>query len=1180
MFCIYAKAAAPVCHTVRARMLCLLSFTLLVPLITSAAPDVDRSGCDSASLSLLQDSPSRDGKKDFGRLGPGEIVKQKIGRGEVHTFRIALMAGQYARVVVEQQSVDLTLRVSGSDGVGIIEIDSPNGLLGPESASVMAQMTGDYTLEIKADKTSPDGSYELKIETLREPTQTDIKRMAAERLFAEGQKQRYLGTKQSRELAIEKYKEAQAIWETLGDVQAEAYALCNIGRAFRALGSFPDSIDYLNRVLLLLQGTPDVAERAFILNEIGTTHRDLGDPLQALEPYSQALELRRSIGDPWGQAQMLNNIGLVYWNTGYYRKAIENYEEAIRYWREAHDHYNEANTRNNLGEAYAELSELPYAMENFQQVLKFTQEVGDKRLEAYVRNNLGKLFEAGADPQEALHYYEDALKLFQDLKISSGEALVLDNIGMAHADAGDTELGLEYLKKSLEIRQQLNEPRGLSLTLTNIGYIYALQKDQPEALNYFNRALPFSIKSHNKLFIAYALLSAGMAYASSNEPKKAIEYYQQALNTQKEMDDRRGQAIALDGMGQAYASLGELSEAFASYDQALQAWRALNYKQGEAQTLYGIAKAELERANLSEALRKIEQAIEIVESLRTKMTSQRLQITYFATKQDYYALNIEVRMRLYDATLSAEDKIAGLYVSEQARARNLLDLLSEAHANTRRGVPSELTEKNNRLERNIDAQAEALMRLRNLNWTEKAVIAERQLNELITQYDSLQAEIRAASKSAADLKRPQPLRLNELQQLLDDDTLLLEYALGEKRSYLWVVTTTTIDSYALPGRAEIEQAATSVRELLTAYEPPKKGESREQYGDRLTEANAHYWQRATELSRKVLSPIYSYPRAKRLVVIADGVLQYIPFEALPVLATSRQSNETSISDKTTQRDVHIPLITQYEILYEPSASTLAELRAAPKKNAAKSVAVLADPVFDNKDERVAKDKKNLALDAANSNRPRSLSRALRDAGDIGSQAKLERLDYTENEANEIIAVASPNSWLKAVGFKANRDLVMSPEMKQYAIIHFATHGIFDDKHPELSGLVLTLVNEQGMPVDGFLRLHDIYNLDLSANLIVLSSCRTGIGKQVKGEGLIGLTRGFMYVGARRVVASLWRVDDEATAELMKRFYWHLLKERKPASTSLRLAQLEIMGKRDQWRAPYYWAGFVLQGDWK
>jgi CHAT domain-containing protein len=178
-----------------------------------------------------------------------------------------------------------------------------------------------------------------------------------------------------------------------------------------------------------------------------------------------------------------------------------------------------------------------------------------------------------------------------------------------------------------------------------------------------------------------------------------------------------------------------------------------------------------------------------------------------------------------------------------------------------------------------------------------------------------------------------------------------------------------------------------------------------------------------------------------------------------------------------------------------------------------------------------------------------------------------------------MALAAKGAGLKAVDFDANRATATNTDLSQYRIVHFATHGLLNSQHPELSGVVLSLLDEQAQPQDGFLRAHEIYNLNLPAELVVLSGCKTGLGKEIKGEGLVGLTRGFMYAGAARVVVSLWDVNDVATAELMKRFYQKMLAEGQRPAAALRAAQV-AMWKEKRWQAPYYWAAFVLQGEWR
>jgi CHAT domain-containing protein len=269
----------------------------------------------------------------------------------------------------------------------------------------------------------------------------------------------------------------------------------------------------------------------------------------------------------------------------------------------------------------------------------------------------------------------------------------------------------------------------------------------------------------------------------------------------------------------------------------------------------------------------------------------------------------------------------------------------------------------------------------------------------------------------------------------------------------------------------------------------------------------------------------------------------------------------------------------------PSASLLALLRrqANGRGVAPKEVVVLADPVFDKQDPRVAvAAKNNQAIVAALGREtipPSSeqLALSLRDVGLAG--AALPRLAFSRREADSIMAMTDTGKGMEAVDFEANRETALNKDLGQYRIVHFATHGLLDNEHPELSGLVLSLVDKDGKPRDGFLDLEDVYNLTLPADLVVLSACETGLGKQINGEGLIGLTRGFMYAGASRVVASLWKVDDVATAELMGRFYRAMLEEGLRPAAALRRAQIE-MQQQKRWADPYYWAAFTIQGDWK
>ena len=322
-----------------------------------------------------------------------------------------------------------------------------------------------------------------------------------------------------------------------------------------------------------------------------------------------------------------------------------------------------------------------------------------------------------------------------------------------------------------------------------------------------------------------------------------------------------------------------------------------------------------------------------------------------------------------------------------------------------------------------------------------------------------------------------------------------------------------------------------------------------------------------------LGPLAGRLKSQRLVIVADGALQYIPFSALPAPGGGSAA----------------PLITRHEIVSLPSASTLAVQRRelASRPPAPGGIAILANPVFSEKDARVLALTQKKPAPPTNNALPEQLlaSRSIehlseKETGPDGvRKLVIPALPFTKTEAEQILAIAPDKANLAALDFKANRAAALDPALSRYRYVHFATHGYLDSERPGLSALLLSMIDENGAQQNGFLRANEIYNLKLGADLVVLSACQTGLGKEIKGEGLVGLTRGFMYAGAPRVVVSLWNVNDRATAELMSRFYRNMLREKQRPAAALRAAQIE-MAKSAQWRSPYFWAAFGLQGEWR
>lgn len=829
------------------------------------------------------------------------------------------------------------------------------------------------------------------------------------------------------------------------------------------------------------------------------------------------------------------------------RTSIRKYQDALPLWRAAADRRMEAITLNNIGLVYSTLDERHKALAFYEESLPMLRALNDRRGEAVTLHNLGDSYHHLGDPQKALDCYRQALSLWRSLADDYGQAYTLLNLGALYLALGEPPKALDLLNQALPLARAAGSQGPEASILNQIGASYQALGTLPKSLEYLEKALGLYRQQEDSRRAAGVLSSMGEIHRLMGQPRKALEYHDQALPVQRAAGDRGGEAATLDYMGAAYSSLGDLEKAMGFHSEALAVRRDIQDRIGEAATLANLARAERQRGNLEAARGRIEGALEIVESLRAEVASQDLRAAYLAAHRSYYEFSVDLLMRMHRDRPADGLAATALLASERGRARVLVELLHEAHADIRQGIDAPLLESEREIQQRLNARAERLTRLLGGGHPkDEADQARQELDGVLTEYLEIEARIRSQSPRYAALTRPQPLGLREIQsQVTDADTALLEYALGDERSYLWVVTPASLASFELPKRVEIEAAARRLHGMLAL-------------GDKI-ELRSRTRMEAAELGKLLLAPAAAQLRNKRLMVVADGVLQYVPFAALP-----------DPGDPDSR-----PLVAGHEFVSLPSASMLAELRreAGNRKPADREVAVLADPVVDSRDPRLTR-----AGMLSEQTGTRAAADLMRSANESGGAA-FERLRFTRGEAEAIASLARPDRSLKALDFDASRATATGAEVGRYRILHFATHAVINSLHPELSGIVLSMFDRQGMPQDGFLRLHDIYNLRLAADMVVLSACQTALGPEVKGEGLIGLTRGFMYAGAQRVVASLWNVRDDATAELMKRFYEAMFRRGLRPAAALRAAQVS-MSQEKRWEAPYYWAGFVLQGDWK
>jgi len=803
-------------------------------------------------------------------------------------------------------------------------------------------------------------------------------------------------------------------------------------------------------------------------------------------------------------------------------------------------------------------------LEFYERAFPLWRAAGDRRGEGLGYHNAASSWRGLGEFQKALDYYDRALTLRRDAGDRQGEAQTLSQIGNTHGILGEFQTALEYFDRALPLRRLVGDRRGEGYTLQSLGQTHAALKDHRQGLDYLTQALSIFRAIGERDGVSSALFFAGETYTGLGELSKALDFTEEALASFRAIGNRRFEADSLTDLGELHRRSKDFQEAVALHQSALSIHRQIRYPLGEARSLLGLARVERDRGELSEARAHAEAAIDLVESERTKVAASELRASFWASKQSTYEFDIDLLMSLHRREPSAGHAASALAVAERARSRSLLDVLTEARVDIRQGIDAGLLEREKSLHRDLNLKAERLTRmLAGKYLEEQANESKREVDTLLGQMRQLQAQIRTSSPHYAALTDPAPLSLSEIQrQILDDESVLLEYSLGEERSYLWAVTPTSLTSYELPPRVEVESAARRTYELLNV--------------SHLREPRNQVRLEAARLARMVLGPVADRLGDKRLLIVADGALQYVPFGALPMPnARTAQASRSGTGSE--------PLIARHEIVYLPSTSSLAALRHGieGRPTARGVLAVLADPVLDDSDPRVKSATRARTRAAPDTAGPVSAVEPSDPAQPAirSALAGLERLRFTRQEAEGIIAIANSARTLKALDFDASRETAIGPDLRQYRIVHFATHAFLNNDHPELSGVVLSLVGAQGQPVDGFLRLHDIYNLKLDADLVVLSACRTALGKEVRGEGLVGLTRGFMHAGAPRVVASLWDVRDEATAELMRRFYRYMLQRGLSPAAALRAAQVS-MWKEPRWEAPYYWAAFLLQGDWK
>lgn len=1131
-----------------------------------------------------QTEPAKPPQENVIVLEPGKRVDRVMTTRDNHTLKVHVNVGEYLRVVIEQSGISVIATVLDPDGAKVVVVDSPAGAYGPEYVSLVAEKQGDYLLQLRTTiGRTNTGRYSASIEALRIATPEDKENSVAEKTFAVARQllqQSSNGAepdpKKRREEALAKFEEVRAYWTRKKSVRWEAIALHSLGITRRRLSQPKEAAQYFREALEL---APQLEARDWRLvatfwNDSGLNYTDLSEYSLAIESLKRALQIFREHQDKRGEASASINTAIAFYNLDRFRDGLSYLERALELRAEEKDLVSQVNILQQMGDGYHNLGEPGRAVEYFDRAIdiyKSMTKAEQDRAEivfAGLLNNRALDYQTSGQWKLAIENYEQALKSFQKFDRTKAVRTQI-NLGRLYYELGDYSLALTKLELALKDTQESGDRTMKAEVLLNLGEVKARQGETNIALNYFMSARDIGSTDGVQ---AGALRNIGRMKMQLGDPHKALDSYNEALNLYRKIESIEGEALTLQQRGEVYLALGEKTGARDDFTQALKYANALATPQGRIDALYGLARVEREMNDVSAALAHSKEALELIESQRANVPGQQLRTSYFSTQVGHYELFIDLMMRQYRNTNSDSNLAAALEASERARARDLVDFLNEAQVDIRKEVDPVLLKQQDEIQQRLNAKAQVQMRLLSDKQTEAAKTIEKEIADLLDDYDKLKTKIRESSPAYSKLTQPQSLSVSEIQQLFDDDTLLLEYFLGEERSYLWLVgrnSITAVDS--LPKRSEIEASGKRFYQALTEGRGLDVRSSHRQTNDAAPPVKSD----PIALSQMLLGPVADKIGKKRLVIVGDGVLQYLPFAALPVptpTGAPRQSVTRSAGASY--------LIQEHEIVYLPSASVLSVVRSetAGRKPAPLSVAVLADPVFNSNDERLKVAQQNAGQSVQTIAQKESIPKAGK--ARVFRSGDLQYLPATKMEADAIeAAIPPPGRVEKATGFDASRATVMRLQTERNQIVHFAAHSDLNEEHPELSHIVLSLFDSTGKKQDGYLRLHDIYNLKLPVDLVVLSACNTALGQVIRGEGLIGLTRGFMHAGSPRIIASLWRVEDLGTLELMKHFYHHLAQEGMAPPAALRQAQLDML-RIKRWRTPYDWAGFVLQGEWK
>ena len=1114
-------------------------------------------------------------------LAPGLAVTSEISPEQSQLFQFSLQQDHTAEVTLSAKDFRLFVRVIAPDGSTLMEVVQRR--YGPLMWDFIAPLSGRYQLSVSSfERANTKIGYELKVGQIRPATPRDRASMSAAADFYRSETLRSRSESPEFEQVRKGYESAAIAWTRASQWSRAALAWEQLAEVHFNRGDYTSALQNFLKAEQASQRSRDPFLAVNQRLNIGYVYVFRGDFDTASNVFDQCermlakIPVDHSAARKLIEARLENNRGEVKYARGQLKATFDPFRRALALWKDAGDRQGEALARLNLGYSYLDSGSANEASQEFETSLKLTREIADKRGEALTLTAQGNLYTMLGDRYAAAASHRHARDLFRLVGDEQGEAVTLNGLGKVFEDLNRKKEALDNYSQALSLNNKIGNKDFAAVSAYYVGRVWRDLGDFDQALEHLRKSIVLNEKLGKRRMAALASVDIASILIKQHKFVEAENIYRRTLDYYKDIADLRRQALIYQGLGELHNVRGQPAMALSQYELSLNLFQQIKDPQGQAESLYWLASLSQQQGRLNDARAYSSRAIELIEFQRARLVGQNWRSSYFASVRRHFEMYVDILMQLDREQPGQGYKVKAFEASEQSRARSLLETLAESESEIRLGVDQSLLNRERQLRQQLSAKAIYQLEVLNTADQNPDPELESEIRDLNNEYDFVQTEIKAQSPAFAQLIKPSTLTLQQVQASLKEEpekTVLLEYMLGADRSYVWLVTPTDLIARELPGKRTLENLSYEVYQSLIARRK-QPDERLAEYQERYPIVEERFCPTAAQLSQILLAPLTTTSEVERVLVAPDGNLQYLPFDALPAPAADGSLPRCRL---TADAKIYEPLLEKLQVVNLPSFSSLTILRQLKMPSPSRGIAVWADPVFELDDPRVSPELASSLRDRIQREQtaPIQLPASTNEFGYLPPT----RLLSTEEEAQSIMRFAPAGLTVLLTGFAANRESTIGQDWNNYRILHFATHSFVNTRYPSLSGLLLSTINEQGQTQNGLLQLHDIYGLRLNADLVVLSGCQTGLGEELSGEGLVGLTQGFLYAGSRSVMVSLWPVEDKTTASLMAEFYRAMLEENLAPAVALRQAKLKMF-KNNQSRLPYYWAAFVIQGEFR